>query len=581
MLAADSLTVLGPALAPPPGYAVDTVIAATYSLDLLVALGLPLALVRSGELAGRDADTVPPVALLEAIRRLSKRYRVFCDASAVRPTSRREAVLLGDVVVPVVKPHRDGSPRPSFHPKFVLVRYAGAGTSRLRLICMSRNLTADTSRDVAVILDGEVAGTPESSNEPLATALEILPAWAIQPHHREGSLSLVQDLADTVRRARWAVPNGFHSINVLPLGMGTEGHPITPLHAEHRVLVLSPFVRKTRLRELVSNREATIISNLGTLDELPVELLAPHDVRHPDKANADLHAKLYVFEGAGSKRWVIGSANATPAAIGRNAEMVIELTGGKRAPGIDDLLHDEHGIGGTLTRYLRDPAADAEEQAPTAAEIAMQRLAACRFTAHVRPARSGHYRLEVSVDHLPALGGATVTGSIAERHPTVLVFARQPVAAFDNVRRDQIVPFLCLVVEANGIQATCLVALALDGIDTSDLADDLLTDTLEQPNSGGPLEYVRQVLLGVIPPVPELRFEDVDEAPSEPDGGYAVAGASSTPAHALLEPMLSALEDPSGRERLEELERVVSSLRDKLEDFPAMWDAFAEAQRRR
>src|SRR5437870_5685456 len=107
MLSADRIFVLGEALAPPVGYQADALIAATYSLDLPMALALPLAMLRSGELAGETFDSVPRIEVFEALRRLVPSYRVFCDASGVYPPPRRRLrilPLLDQVIVPLAMP---------------------------------------------------------------------------------------------------------------------------------------------------------------------------------------------------------------------------------------------------------------------------------------------------------------------------------------------------------------------------------------------------------------------------------------------------------------------------------------------
>jgi hypothetical protein len=310
-------------------------------------------------------------------------------------------------------------------------------------------------------------------------------------------------------------------------------------------------------------------------------MLAGHDVRYPDSVSPDLHAKLYVFEAPGSRRWVIGSANATPAAVGRNAELVIELEGGRRAPGIDDLLDEDRGIGATLVTYEPDPDATPSEPTPTEAELAIQALAGCRFVARIRPASGHRHRVEVIVHGEPQMGSVGLAARFAGRQQP-LDLDRQPSVVFVDVREARIVPFLVIIVAVAEERHERLVALELDGIDVSDLADDLLADTLNDPASGGPLEYVRQVLTGVLPPVPELRFDDPDDAPDdEPTGDAEGAGADQPRFMPLLEPMLRALEEPAGLERLDELARVVKSLRTEIGDFAALWDVFEEARRRR
>jgi hypothetical protein len=101
-LATDHFLVLGEKLVPPEGFAADSLLATTFSLDLAAALALPLALIRHGQFAGRTVDTTSRLAVLEAIKRFAPIYRVFCDAGAIHVPSRRwrALALLDEVVVP-------------------------------------------------------------------------------------------------------------------------------------------------------------------------------------------------------------------------------------------------------------------------------------------------------------------------------------------------------------------------------------------------------------------------------------------------------------------------------------------------
>ncbi len=113
MLAVDQLMVLGEELVPPPGYEPDALLAATYSLDPVLALALPLAFVRHGRFAGEAVAESDPYAVIEAIRRFAPRYRVFHDASGllVLPRGQRRMLnLLSGVIVPVAVRHQ-GAPR--------------------------------------------------------------------------------------------------------------------------------------------------------------------------------------------------------------------------------------------------------------------------------------------------------------------------------------------------------------------------------------------------------------------------------------------------------------------------------------
>src|SRR4051812_17117716 len=109
MLHAEDLLVLGEELVPPAGYEADLLIATTYSLELPMAIALPLAVIRQGRFAGETAESADRYAALEAIRRLASRFRVFCDSSGLLPVRGGALLnLLNDVVVPVAMPRREG-----------------------------------------------------------------------------------------------------------------------------------------------------------------------------------------------------------------------------------------------------------------------------------------------------------------------------------------------------------------------------------------------------------------------------------------------------------------------------------------
>ena len=84
MLRTSDLLVLGEELVPPVGYQADGMVAMTYSLDLVAALALPLAVVRQGAFAGETAETADRYATLEAITRIAPRFRVFYDMAGLQ-----------------------------------------------------------------------------------------------------------------------------------------------------------------------------------------------------------------------------------------------------------------------------------------------------------------------------------------------------------------------------------------------------------------------------------------------------------------------------------------------------------------
>ena len=112
------------ALRPPAGYSLDRAIATTFSLDLFSVLMFPLSMAlechRTTEEALND-----PIALLEAIRRTSGKFGVFCQQGRIVAPA-NDALLLRylEKVIIEVQPHNtDGV----FHPKIWLLRFAGEG----------------------------------------------------------------------------------------------------------------------------------------------------------------------------------------------------------------------------------------------------------------------------------------------------------------------------------------------------------------------------------------------------------------------------------------------------------------------
>src|SRR5213076_1458207 len=108
MLRTTDVLVLGEELAPPLGYTPDAILAMTYSLDLFMALALPLAVIRQGAFAGETAETADRYATLEAIARIAPRFRIFHDIAGLQARWNRLFEALHNVPVPVAVPSRNG-----------------------------------------------------------------------------------------------------------------------------------------------------------------------------------------------------------------------------------------------------------------------------------------------------------------------------------------------------------------------------------------------------------------------------------------------------------------------------------------
>ena len=411
MLAPADTQLLSEALRPPRGYELDRLVATTYSLDLGSLLSIPLAFtsfaVDEGESGGLLAD---PLLLLEGLRRHSEQITVFCQPGgiAVPLAARSLYIYLEQSVIQVSVPNDDGV----FHPKLWVVRYVAQGEAPvLRVLCMSRNLTGDRSRDTLLVITGSPSRGVRSSR-PLGDFLDWLAGQAANAD--SGRERGIRQLAKEVRSTAFAPPSGFTDIAFHPLGI--PGHAGDPFAGRRdRVLVISPFLGATRLRELTKGSTGSILvsrpEEIAAIDPdtraLFAQTLVLNDVIEPEPADDDsamseslpggemrgLHAKLYVADAGWEARLWTGSANATSAAFERNVEFLIELTGRKSACGINRVLgrFDEASL-----RSLLVPFEPPEETVPVRDddEWELRRvasaLASAPICAHVQPRNDGY-----------------------------------------------------------------------------------------------------------------------------------------------------------------------------------------------
>ena len=149
MLAPDTRELLLDALRPLPGHSLDHAIATTFNLDLETALTVPLAF--AGFQFDEQSD---PVEVMQALRGMSGRMDVFCQAGAIHATKWPSdlVALLEDVVHPVRRPSAGGI----FHPKTWVLRFLDQSHApSYRLLVLSRNLAASRNWDTILRLDGK------------------------------------------------------------------------------------------------------------------------------------------------------------------------------------------------------------------------------------------------------------------------------------------------------------------------------------------------------------------------------------------------------------------------------------------
>ena len=368
MLAPDSRELLLDALRPPAGYSLDRAVATTFTLDLETALTVPLAF------AGFRLDEQPdPVEVMQALRGMSERIDIFCQAGAIHAGKWPSDLLalLEDVV------HEVRRPRPGhiFHPKTWLLRFRDESQEpSYRLLVLSRNLTADRSWDTILWLDGWPARRLSASSAPLARFVGALPELAVTPVPTDRHATLTE-LADELRRVDWELPNGVREARFHPIGLPyARQFPVEEHFSGYRKLVISPFVREGAIRRIFRPRAgqtAVLVARGGELNALPSDALEHLDVYEldptaslaGDDAEGDanqtfltqLHAKLFVVERARLAHLFVGSANATDAGLGQNVEFLCELVGSVGTLGVDALVGEDAPLRAMLTPYVSPP----------------------------------------------------------------------------------------------------------------------------------------------------------------------------------------------------------------------------------
>lgn len=386
MLAPDNRKLYVNALTPPVGYRLDEAVATTFSLDLTSLLTVPvhLALAQVDPKLGIENNAL---VLLKALRRVARNVTVFVDAGRIHVPDERHVLygLLESMIVEARAPRRG-----AFHPKIWTLRFLPEADNEpplLRVLVLSRNLTADRSWDISLQLDGAVRNRVRLANRPLAELVKRLPDLGTKVSRKVRERTA--RFAIEIERAQWELPDGFDDVQFHLLGFD-ERKTAFQLDPSNRLLVISPFVTKPALQHLAeTTREpVALISRAEELDALPSdadELFSETFVLDEAASTEDgeeapltsvtgLHAKAYVAERGWNTHVYVGSANTTSAALleGKNVEILAELWGKRsRVKGIDEMLSQD-GLRSLLVEYARSEAKPAETEAEKAAKKALE-----------------------------------------------------------------------------------------------------------------------------------------------------------------------------------------------------------------
>ena len=424
MLAPDDRSTLVDCLRPPPGFALDLAVGTTYTLNLTTLLVVPTAyaMFPTGDVTGEETDSggepdarLTPVGLLDALRRVSGRLTIFCDAAQIAPPVRTRRVLLGlveETVVPVVAPHGG-----AFHPKLWALRFRDQDGEVLhRLLIGTRNLTFDGSWDTMVMLESDPHATPVAGAGELLRGLSRTAGPVLTPTRRH----VLQQFAEELDGVGFATPAGFELARLHTFGIDAQQPWPFPKRCD-RLLVVSPFLSPGALQRLpAASQRRVLVSRRESLectpaaDEFECYELAPDLVAEqpadeasatdPARALVGLHAKLYVTETGGKTRWWTGSANATDAAYGHNVETLLELRSSQAPHTVTELLRQRKG-GDDSSKTFRDlllPWSRVTEPVQASADDLLddvrRQVAAIGFTATVTALDADRYRVTYTSD---------------------------------------------------------------------------------------------------------------------------------------------------------------------------------------
>lgn len=426
MLNPNSRSLYTSALIPPPGMIFDEAVATTFSMDPVLLLEAPVYLA----LMAADGQTDPdPLAVLEAIRRYSKRITVYVQRGRIQvPRIAKPNPLFGFLEEMVVEVRAPGGG--VFHPKVWAIRFVSPeqDSAMYRLVVLTRNMTTDQSWDLSLQLEGAIAGRKFKSNKPLAHFFKTLPDLAARPA-APGRLEQALRFADELHRVQWELPGGFDELRFyLP---GTTGFDWEPPLA-NRMAVISPFCSDEALRGLVKKTTAAdaLISRPESLSALKKDTLelftrclhldetaetedGAEDEAAEQPLAAGLHAKVYLFETRYYSDYthvVMGSANATNAALiaSKNIEILVELVGRKsKAGGIDELLGDD-GLGEYLVGFESTTNAETDtsrQAAEESVERARSRISEAALSVECSPGSKDGLWTVALTGEIPPLEG--------------------------------------------------------------------------------------------------------------------------------------------------------------------------------
>lgn len=338
-----------------PGFELEFAVGTTYSLDTEIFLALTLAFSRLGEIT--DTDFQNPMRLLEGLRQATNKIALFCNRGGLQPPAKTNPLnaILDKCVFEVTDKNQ---PLANFHPKLWIIKersIENPDRSQIKLVVLSRNLTKDTSLDIALSMTAQLGSTPtpetRQKHQPLVSMLEELMKFA-NPQKRKKIRSLIKDFD---RLGRFELEGEYVDYDFLPIHFGrnlNEELDFRKALPGQKMVIISPFIDKSEtitakgesedvplkwMTDYAPGLDKILITRLESLTPEIMQLFSGPNrqvwvmsqlAEQNDIQPISLHAKMYFSRNprnGGTYLW-LGSANATHSGFYRNSEFLLRLT---------------------------------------------------------------------------------------------------------------------------------------------------------------------------------------------------------------------------------------------------------------
>lgn len=334
-------------LQPPPGFVTEAALGTSYSADLVACM----VALTAQDFSADDAGEYKRMQAFRALERLRANVRIAVQQGRISGIgkTRRVLALLDRIVRPVAF---DGNEL-SFHPKVWVIRQSNEDRqSRWVLLVGSRNLTASSSWDLGIALEG-TSGTHKGASR----RLERLPAFV------DRVCELIDEPAFADRFAgledvRWLLPPGVTDLEFWFQPGGAPSGAVDDAKAFHlgraeRALILSPFLDSEMVKRSAAywgGKDVRLVAGRPDLEKVwwqgaqtALTSLHPHHlalvedaadapdadpVRDGERIERGLHAKVIGLIDGERSTLLVGSPNLTRRAFcGPNCEAALILRG--------------------------------------------------------------------------------------------------------------------------------------------------------------------------------------------------------------------------------------------------------------